>query len=56
VNCADCTFSVVHEFNDSIVGLRCQRYPPQIFVLDSRVEQCWPVVTNEHWCGEWEGA
>lgn len=56
MNCANCTFSHVNEFDDGQIGLLCRRYPPQIFVLDDQPTQAYPDVSNDHWCGEWEGA
>jgi hypothetical protein len=57
MNCANCTFSRVNEYDDGSFGLRCHRFPPQLFVeADGRVAQANPDVSNMMWCGEWEGA
>lgn len=44
--CSNCRF-----FNPAGEGLFelpvCRRYPP--------VNDCWPQVEDEDWCGEWQG-
>jgi hypothetical protein len=56
MNCANCTFAQVNEFDDGTFGLNCQRFPPTLLVLDGVVTRAWPTVTNDDVCGEWEGA
>lgn len=56
MNCADCAFSHVNQYDDETIGLICRRHPPQIFVVDGEVAHGWPDVSEEMWCGEWGAA
>jgi len=54
--CVDCIW---FEMLNTVNG-RCQRNPPKLMMVPSPLGQpsmaadCWPVVTNEGWCGEFE--
>jgi hypothetical protein len=51
MSCASCRFS--HIQPDSPF-LECRRRPPFLIGVGEKVEQAWPVVSNEDWCGDEE--
>jgi hypothetical protein len=60
VHCENCRFAA--EIPRETVMVICRRYPPQVIVKTEaderdtyhRVEDRWPEVGRDDWCGEWQ--
>ena len=50
--CATCRFSKHAAFGSS--SLECHISPPVVVVLSSEAVTCWPQVSPDNWCGEYE--
>jgi hypothetical protein len=53
-SCATCEFTEVTTTDDTNEPvLQCRRRPPQLMAIGEVVQQSWPQMDAQDWCGEW---
>lgn len=57
--CENCQFSEPFKA-DNYKGtsnlVMCRRYPPVVFSDNGKLATKWPLITSDHWCGEWRAS
>lgn len=50
--CSGCVFFAPNQHNLARGGGQCRRHAPLLDRADDRVRTIWPLVWDDHWCGE----